>query len=282
MTTVAIIGAGDLGGAAAQALAARDRVARILLVDTAHDLAAGKALDIQQSGAVDRFHTQLTATDDFTAVTAARLCIVADRAGPPRAEWEGEDALAMLARALPYMSDVPIVFAGTQQADTILRAAAELAVRRQRLIGSASHALTSAIRSIVALEAGCSPSEVVLAVLGTPPEGFVVAWSEASVGGNPLDRVLTPPQIRRIEMRAARLWPPGPHALGTAAARVAEAIVTSSRQSVSVLTVLGGEFGIRGRVGVLPVHLSPRGIAHVRMPSLTTRERVQLETALGG
>ena len=285
MTTVAIIGAGDLGGAIAQALAARDRVARILLVDAALNAAAGKALDIQQSGAVDAFHTRLSATDDFTAVTAANVCIVADRFGPPASEWQGDDALAMLGRVLPFAGHAPpIVFAGAQQAELIGQVGVGNVgdIRRERLIGSAPEAFASAIRSIVALEARCSPAEVIIAVLGTPPSGFVVPWSEASIGGYALDRVLTQVQARRIEGRVACLWPPGPYALGTAAARCAEAILTSARRSFSTLTMLGGEFGISGRVGALPVLLSAHGIVHVRTPSLSPRERVQLETALGG
>ena len=51
MTTVAIVGAGDVAGAAAQALASRDAVRRVLLVDANQGAAAGKALDIRQSGA---------------------------------------------------------------------------------------------------------------------------------------------------------------------------------------------------------------------------------------
>ena len=50
----------------------------------------------------------------------------------------------------------------------------------------------------------------------------------------------------------------------------------------SVLTPLGGEFGVRNRVGVLPAVLGAHGIVHVRVPALSTRERVLLETALGG
>ena len=154
-------------------------------------------------------------------------------------------------------------------------------MRRERLVGSASEALVGAITAIVAMEAGCSPAEVLLTVLGAPPSGFVVPWSEASIGGYSLERVLSQVQLTRIEARAARLWPPGPFALGLAAARVTEALVQSSRRAFSVLTVLGGEFGVRGRVGALPVILSPEGIAHTRVPTLNTRERVRLETALG-
>ena len=89
MSTVAIIGAGDLGGATAQALAARDRVKRVLLIDAAGKAAAGKALDIRQSGAVDGFHTIVDSTDDFSTVTGAAACVVADRFAAPPVEWNG-------------------------------------------------------------------------------------------------------------------------------------------------------------------------------------------------
>ena len=46
---IAIVGAGDLGGALASTLAARGRVREIRLIDEAGTAAAGKALDVQQS-----------------------------------------------------------------------------------------------------------------------------------------------------------------------------------------------------------------------------------------
>jgi malate dehydrogenase len=281
MSLVAIIGAGDLGGAIAQALAARDRVSAVLLIDSAGKVASGKALDIRQSGAIERFDCRLDGTDDSSAVTGAAVCVIADRFGPPAAEWQGEDALAMLGRVLPYTSGAPVIFAGAAQVELILRAANELHVRRDRLIGSAPEAYASAVRAIVALEAGCSPTEVLLSVLGAPPHGLIVPWSEASIGGYSLERVLSQVQITHIDARAKQLWPPGAYTLGLAAARAAEAIITSSRKTFSTLTLLGGEFGVRNRIGSLPVLLSTGGISQVRVPALNTRERVQLETALG-
>jgi len=278
--TVCIIGAGELGGAVADALARRQRVARVLLVDDAGSIAAGKALDIQQSGAIDGSHTRLEGTNDLTRVTGCAVCVLADRSGRPSTEWQGDEALALITRVAPYAGNAPFVFAGSAQAPTLQVAAREAGVKRERLIGSAPEALASAARAIVAMEAGCSPAEVGLTVLGTPP-GFVVPWSEASIGGHSLERVLTQVQLTRIDARVTRLWPPGPFALGAAAARVVEAIVGSSRRAFSVLTVLGGEFGVRGRPGTLPAVLSTSGILHTRVPTLNTRERVRLETTLG-
>lgn len=97
-----------------------------------------------------------------------------------------------------------------------------------------------------------------------------------------MQRVLSQAQLARIETRAGRLWPPGPYALGAAAARVTEGIVSNSRRTFSVLAHLEGEFGVRNRVGALPARFGAHGIVQVRVPELNTREHVQLQTALGG
>jgi malate dehydrogenase len=280
MATICIVGAGELGGSTAHALARGERVRRVLLIDEDGTIAAGKALDIQQSGAVEGFHTRVDGTNDLTRVAGGAVVVIAD-SGRASQEWSGEIGLSMIARLKGFIGTAPIVFAGASHADLILSVGREAGLNRRRLIGAAPEGLAGAVRAIVALEARCSPSEVTLAVLGTPPSGFLVPWGEASIGGYSLERVLTQVQLRRLETRLARLWPPGPQTLGLAAAKIAEAMVTSSRRSMSVLTVLGGEFGVRDRAGVLPCMLTPSGIAHVRLPDLNTRERVQLETALG-
>ena len=172
------------------------------------------------------------------------------------------------------------VAAGVSQVELLGKTARELSLRRARLIGSSPEALVSAIKAIVALEARCSPREVALAVLGKPPAGFVVPWSEVSIGGYALQRVVSQAQLARIEARAGHLWPPGPNTLGAAAAAVTEAILSASRRSFSVLTWLDGEFGVKHVVGVLPAQLSAGGIAEIRVPEIGPREQVRLQTAL--
>jgi malate/lactate dehydrogenase len=255
-------------------------VARVLLVDDAGSAAAGKALDIQQMGAVDAFHTRLDGTDDSSRAAGCAVCVVADRFGKDSLEWQGEEGLAMLTRLAPYLGSAPVLFAGALQAGLMLAAVNDLRIPRHRTIGSSSDAFRSAVAAIVAMEARSSPLEVALTVLGAPGR-FVVPWGEASIGGLALERVLSQVQLARIESRAARLWPPGVSTLGAAAARVTEALLESSRQAHTVLTVLSGEFDVKDRVGALPVLLAPHGIAHRRVPSLNTRERVLLETSLG-
>jgi malate dehydrogenase len=282
MSFVAIVGAGDIGGAAAQALAGTDRVGRLLLVDARGSAAQGKALDIRQAGAISGFHTRLEGTDDLARTTGCDVCVVADRFGEDGGEWRGEEGLALMKRMTAYLGNAPMVFAGSSQADLIARTAIEAGFNRRRLIGSGPEALAASVTAMIAMEAGCSPREVMLTVLGLPPSGLVVPWSEASIGGYPLRAVLPQVGLNRVQARLPHLWPQGPYALGAAAARIVTALLTSSRQSFSVLTQLDGEFGVRHCPGTVAARLAAGGIVQTRAPELTTYERVQLQTALGG
>jgi malate dehydrogenase len=278
VTTVAIIGAGDLGGAVAQALAAREATARLVLIDDAASAAAGKALDIQQMGAISGWHTRLRGSADMAEAIGCAVCVVADRFGS--SEWQGEEGRAMLSTLARTAGDAPLVLAGASQTELLGRAVRDAGYKPHRVVGSSTEAFASSVRAIVALEARCAPAEVMLSVLGVPPE-LVVAWSEATIGGFALDRVLSPVQLGHVQATSARLWPPRPFNLGLAAATVAEGIIRSARRTFNVLTVLDGEHGARGRVGAVPAFLNQGGIAATRTPSLSTRERVLVDTAIG-
>jgi malate dehydrogenase len=279
MSTVAILGAGPLGGAVAHAIAERGLASRVLLIDPTGQIAAGKALDIQQAGAITGAATHLDGTTDMDRAIGCDVCVVADRGGPG-GEWR-QDSLDTVTRLARGLGAAPLVFAGAAQ-DALMRTlAVEAGVAPRRLLGSASEALAAAIRAVVAMELGCSATEVSLSVLGRPPAGVVVPWVEASIGGYGLEKVMSQAQLARVEARLPRLWPPGAYTLGLAAADVVGALLGSSRRPRSVLSVLDGEFGARRQVGTVPTFLGPSGILRTKVPILNTRERVQVETALG-
>jgi malate dehydrogenase len=275
MVTVAILGAGDAGGAPADALARSGALDHVLLVDDAPGVAAGKALDIRQAGAITGSRTRVDGTDAIPDARGCAVCVIADAA-------RGDDApdLRRLVQVAGTVGPVPLVFAGATQAVALGSAAADLALPGRRLAGAGGLAMASAVAAVVAMEAACSPREVSLTVLGTPGGGWVVPWGQAAVSGVALERVLSPPRVRRIEARLARLWPPGPHLLGVAAARLVRAMLGSSRQALPVLTTLDGVFGVRGRVGIVPARLSPQGIAELVEPALEPRDLTALHTAL--
>src|SRR5688572_29441739 len=110
MSTVAIIGAGALGGALAYTLAARGRVGEVRLIDPEGRVAEGKALDILQSSPVEQFSTRLTAATSYAAAAGARAIVIADLVSG--GEISGEAGLALLKQVARMDTAAPILFAG--------------------------------------------------------------------------------------------------------------------------------------------------------------------------
>lgn len=274
MPFVAIVGAGPLGGAVAHKLAARGHVREIRLIDPDERIAAGKALDILQSSPIESFSTRLAGTGALAAAAGAAAIVVADRANGA-GEHSGEAGLAVLRQLTAFESTSPVVFAGAAQRELIARGIRELSIGSERLIGSAPLALESALRSLAGLALDASGVDVGLTVVGVPPRSAVVAWEEASLGGQPLTAHLAPHEIAALEARVPGLWPPGPYVLASAASRVVEAIVRGSRRCLSCFAA-----DKRGVVSAVSVELSQDGVRRIAPAVLTRQERTRLENAL--
>lgn len=280
MSTVVVLGAGEIAGALARQLAALDLVSRIVLVDDLATVAAGKALDVAQSGPVDRYHTALSGTSDVSAVVGAAIVVIADRAGQPGGEWQDEAGLALVKRVAGLNQLAPIVCAGAAQSGLIERGVNEAGIARTRLFGSGAEALRSAVVAITALEAGAAPSDISLSVLGRPPQQIIVPWDEGAIGGRSIPRVLSAAQLARLDARVVRLWPPGPYALATAATRIIRTALTRTPRIHSALLAVSREEGGLGGSTIMPVTLQPSGIGTIVAPALSTRDRVRYETSM--
>jgi malate dehydrogenase len=277
MSFIAIVGAGAIGGALAQRLAARGRVGEVRLIDDQGSVAQGKALDIQQSGAVDGFTTRLTSATAIGAAAGAAAVVIADAAAGD-AEHTGEAGLALVKRLAALETRAPLIFAGNTQRPLIVRAVSELHVPRQRLIGSAPAALESAVRALAALEADGSAAEMQLRVVGVPPAAAVIAWEEATASGQPISSLIPPHRLASISARLPRLWPLGPLALASAAARVAEAAANGSRRRYSCFVCVS-EGEMPAAVLAMPAEIGRAGVARVLRPSLTRQEQTLLDNA---
>lgn len=282
MSSIVIVGAGELGGALAQRLAEADLVRRVLLVDEAGGVAAGKALDIAQAAPVVGYGTHVSGTADLSVVVGARAIVIADVHGPASVEWQDEAGLALIKRIAGLNQQAPIVCAGARQASLIERGVVELGITRARLFGTAPEALRAAILAFTALEAGVAPSEIALSVVGRPPGEIIVAWDEASIAGHAATAVLTPPAITRLDARLPRLWPPGPMTLASAASRALTCALSRSPRIVTTLVAVERSEGRYGRAVMLPALLQPSGLARLVSPTLSTRDRVRLDSVLQG
>jgi malate dehydrogenase len=278
MFDVAIVGAGELGGALAHRLARRDVVASIALVDENGSMAAGKALDIMQAAPIERFATAVAGSADISTLPPAAIFVLADRAaGGARPVEEG---LALLQRAWRSAPGSVIVCAHADARELVERGVREIEIPRTRVCGSAPEALAAAVRACVAVETGGSPQDVALTLLGIPPSQIIIPWEEAAIGGLAAMRSLDTPAIRRLSAWAESLWPPGAHALAMAAMKAIENIVGRGRRTMTCFVGPDDSAGRRARAVALPVRMGPAGIVSVTTPDLNARDRIALENAM--
>src|SRR5437870_1471011 len=112
MSFVAVIGAGPVGGAVAHAIALGAAFREVRLIDAATGVAEGKALDIRQSGPIDRFDTIVTGAGDVLAACNATVIVIADAAAGE--DWDGERGLGLVRQLMRAGTQAPIVFAGAK------------------------------------------------------------------------------------------------------------------------------------------------------------------------
>lgn len=278
MQDVAIIGAGELGGATAHALARSSLVRSITLIDETRRVAEGKALDIAQAAPVERFATRIAGATDVSTAAGASIVIIADRI--TGGEWQGEDGVVLLKRLSQTAPGAVILCAGPSQRELIERGVRELTIARTRLFGSAPESLAAAARALVALTVDGSPRDIALSVLGVPPAQTVIPWADAAIAGLALTRLVDEPSRRRVSARIAALWPPGPYALAAAAATILEAMAGRSRRMPSCFVAPDVSTGTHTRTGAMPVRLGPAGIVEIVLPSLSAAEQVALDNAM--
>jgi len=274
---VVVLGAGELGSAVARALASSGVVRRVTLVDDAADAARGKALDIQQAGAVEPADALLAGSADPAAVIGAAAVVIADRHG--RGAWGTDDGLQWLGRIRALNPRALVVAADAGHLDVVERAVVEQAADRRRLVGSATEALRAGAVALTCLEAGCGPRDVSLALLGRPPGRAFVPWSAAAIAGQRADELLAPVAIARLDARIGRLWPPGPVSLAAAASRVVRLALTGGPGVACVFAVPEREGEKPTHGAALPAVFSPAGL-RIAMPVLTARDRVRLGRTL--
>jgi malate dehydrogenase len=262
MATVAILGAGPLGGTIAFTLALGDRCSTVLLIDDADDVAKGKALDISQACPIAHVDTRVWSSPHVEAAAGADIVIVADRARDEQ-EWQGEPAVAALSRALDVGRRAIVMFAGPSQTWVLERSVLELGCAPARVLGTAVLALEGGVRAVTALEADRPARDVILHVMGRPPEHAHIPWETALIAGLPAVQRVDAAATRRIEGRLPSLWPPAPYALAAAATAATSALLSGADRT---LTCVAMREGLSGAIA-LPARLGPEGIRELLPPA---------------
>jgi len=274
MNAIAILGAGELGGTLARLLAEAGTSRRVVLVDSDEGRARGKALDLAQSGPVEGYDTAIEGRgapltgDPFDAV------VVAD---PSELLDASADAARIYGRGLVGLVGKGLLIVAGRFGPTIVEAATEKQLPRERVLGTAPLAWAGALRRGLAEELRTRAAEVSLTLLGLPPAHLILPQGAATIGGAAVDAVSPVASRRALErVRRRRL---GPVALATAAAHVLAVLAARSRARLPVFVRLDGEYGHRGIALGTPVLMGAGRIESVVEMTLDPVDRVALDTA---
>ena len=90
MNKISLIGAGNIGGTLAH-LSLIKNLGDITLIDVVEGMPQGKALDLSQSSAVERFSGKIEGTNDFSKMINSDVIIIT--AGLPRKPGMSRDEL---------------------------------------------------------------------------------------------------------------------------------------------------------------------------------------------
>jgi malate dehydrogenase len=290
---VTVVGAGNVGATCAQELARRD-YADVVLVDIKEGLAAGKALDINQAGAVLGYEPNAVGSIGYEQSAGSDVVVVT--AGVPRTgDMSRDDLVATnekivgsVTREVVEHSPDAILIVVSNPLDAMCHVARNVSGwPKEQVFGMAGILDTARFSTFIAWETGSSVKDVSAMVLGGHGDQMVSVVSATTVGGVPLRKLLPDARIAELVERTAKgggelvtlLGTSAWYAPGAAAAQMVDAIMLDEKRVLPCTAYLEGEYGIEGLYMGVPVKLGARGIEAIVELDLTDDERTALEAS---
>ena len=287
---VTVVGAGAVGATCAQVLAQRD-YADIVLVDIKEGLPQGKALDINQMGAILGFEPNVVGSNGYEETAGSDVVVVT--AGVPRTGDMSRDDLVstnekivgQVTKAAVARSPDAILIVVSNPLDAMCHVAKNISRwPKQRVFGMAGILDTARFSTFIAWETGASVKDVTAVVLGGHGDQMVPVVSATTVGGIPLRRLADEDAIQAMVERTAKgggelvklLGTSAWYAPGAAAAQMVDAIMLDEKRVLPCTAYLEGEYGIDGLYMGVPVKLGRDGIEQVVELELSEDEQTML------
>ena len=189
---IALIGAGNIGGTLAHLIGLKE-LGDVALFDVFGGVAAGKALDIMQSGPVDGFDSHMAGGSDYAAIEGSDVVIVT--AGFPRTPGMSRDDLigknagviATVAEGIKTYCPDAFVIVITNPLDAMVWVMQQKSgLPPQRVVGMAGVLDSSRFRLFLAHEFGVSVEDVTAFVLGGHGDTMVPLVRYSAVAGIPV------------------------------------------------------------------------------------------------
>lgn len=296
MNKIAIIGSGRVGEAAAWLIAQRGLCEELALLEVVPGLAAGVALDIQQAAPLQGFHTRVSGGQQPGILHDSEIVIitagVSRRPGMARFDLQAMNVQIIETVLLQIREHAPqaMLLVVTNPADVITyHVWRRSALPRQRVIGFSCVLDSSRMAHFLAQATGHEVSAVAAMVIGGHGDSMVPLMSQARVNGVPAGELLDSVQLEEVIRRTRQagteilnLKKTSTACIAPAAgiARVVEAVVRDRKETLPVISVLDGEYGLRGMAIGVPCVIGGRGIEGVVQLDLAGDEQRQfLESA---
>ena len=285
-----VVGAGNVGATCAQELARRD-YADVVLVDIKEGLPEGKALDINQAGAVLGYEPNVTGSTDYEPTAGSDVVVIT--AGVPRTGDMSRDDLVStnekivgsVTEAAVAQSPEAILIVVSNPLDAMCHVAKNVSgFPKERVFGQAGVLDTARLRTFIAWETGSSVKDVQAVVLGGHGDQMVSIVSATTVGGVPLTKLVAAERLEELVQRTAvgggevvkLLGTSAWYAPGAATAQMVDAVMLDEKRVLPCTAYLEGEYGIDGLYMGVPVKLGAGGIEEIVELELTEGEQAAL------
>jgi malate dehydrogenase len=292
---VTVVGAGNVGATCAQVLAVHD-YAEVVLVDIKEGLPQGKALDINQMGAVLGYEPRVTGSNSYDESAGSDVVVIT--AGLPRSPGMSRDDLVatnekivkdVTEKAIAQSPDA-ILIVVSNPLDAMCHVAKNAsALPKERVFGMAGILDTARFSTFIAWETQASVKDVTAMVLGGHGDQMVPVVSATSVGGVPLQKLVDAEKINAMVQRTAKgggelvelLGTSAWYAPGAAAAQMVDSIMLDEKRVLPCTAYLEGEYGIDGLYMGVPVRLGSGGIEVIYELDLSKEEQAMLDESAG-
>ncbi len=298
---IALIGAGNIGGTLAHLIGLKE-LGDIVLFDVFPGVAAGKALDIAQSGTVDGFDAAMSGSGDYSAIAGSDVVIVT--AGFPRMPGMSRDDLlsknagviGQVAAGIKAHAPDAFVICITNPLDVMVWVLQQKSgLPPHKVVGMAGVLDSARFKLFLAEEFGVSVEDVTAFVLGGHGDTMVPLTRYSTVAGIPVPDLVrmgwsTQERIDAIVARTAngggeivKLLEKGSafYAPAASAVAMAESFLKDKKRVMPVAANLTGQYGVRDLYVGVPVVIGAGGVERIVEIALDPAEQAAFEKSAG-
>ena len=291
---VTIVGAGNVGATAAQRIF-DNGFADVVLVDIVDGLAAGKALDMLESGPVINSDASIIGTQDYNLTAGSDVVVITS--GIARKPGMSRDDLLLtnmkiitsVVNEVAPRSPQAIILVVTNPLDAMAQKALEVShFDKKKVVGMAGILDTARFSAFLAEELDVSVRSIDAYVLGGHGDTMVPVVGSTTVGGISVSELIAEDRLEEIVQRTrdggaeiVNLLKTGSafYAPSAAIVQMVESIMFDKKQILPCTAYLEGEYGIDWLFVVVPVKLGARGIEEIIEFDLTSSELKALKSS---